>query len=336
MYQLDSIVQINMELSSFCNAKCPQCQRFDVFGNVHRDLNQQHLEFNVIKKLPIEKMTKLRTLSFIGNFGDPLMNPDLDNILEFFTEYKIYISTNASLRPLSWWANVARKHKNLQIAFCIDGLEDTHSLYRRNTDYKKIINNAKSFIDNGGHALWQFIVFKHNEHQKNDAEKMAKQLGFKEIFYINSDRFDTDDKWRVFDGNKYQYTLEKATEAKTLRSKFGSKDNEKYWKNMFLSANKTNIECIWAKNREIYIHSDGTVLPCCHMGHITAGNHLKARLLEKIIKDWSNVNLYQKKFIDIINGPWYKEYFEQSLANKAHPVCIEYCDKKVGKYYNPV
>ena len=33
-----------------------------------------------------------------------------------------------------------------QVDFNIDGLEDTNHLYRRNTDFNKIINNAQAFI----------------------------------------------------------------------------------------------------------------------------------------------------------------------------------------------
>ena len=63
----------------------------------------------------------------------------------------------------------------------IDGLEDTHSYYRQGTNWKKIINNAKSFISSGGRAVWQFIPFAHNEHQIKSCIRLSQQLGFKEF-----------------------------------------------------------------------------------------------------------------------------------------------------------
>ena len=49
-------------------------------------------------------MKNLKTVSFCGNFGDPLMHPDLNAIISFFQNQQISISTNASLRSKEWWS----------------------------------------------------------------------------------------------------------------------------------------------------------------------------------------------------------------------------------------
>ena len=49
------------------------------------------------------------------------------------------------------------------------------------TDFKKIMENAKAFIDAGGHATWQFIPYKHNEHQTKDCFKLSQQMKFKKF-----------------------------------------------------------------------------------------------------------------------------------------------------------
>ena len=216
MYSLESLSEINFELSSHCNSKCPQCPRYDMLGRVHKDLNVTHLDVNVIKKLPIEKMRNLKKVSFCGNFGDPLMHPDLNEIVNIFQNKEILISTNASLRSRQWWSELGEK-ENVSVTFCIDGIGKTHELYRRNTSYDKIIKNAKAFIDAGGTARWQFIVFKHNEHQLNEAKKLSEEMGFKEIKIMYSDRFDTNNKWKVYDNNEYLYDLEKSSHQTSLR-----------------------------------------------------------------------------------------------------------------------
>ena len=40
------------------------------------------------------------------------------------------------------------------------------------------MDNAKAFIDEGGIAEWQYLKFKHNEHQVEEARKMAEDIGF--------------------------------------------------------------------------------------------------------------------------------------------------------------
>ena len=52
-----------------------------------------------------------------------------------------------------------------EVWFAIDGLEDTHSIYRQGTNWKKIIDNVMTFVDAGGKARWDMLVFQHNEHQ---------------------------------------------------------------------------------------------------------------------------------------------------------------------------
>ena len=135
MYQLDTIKSITIEITNFCNAKCPQCSRYNKYGEIQKNLPLIHLDPNCLHKIPFEKMTSLETIKFNGNYGDPLMHPQIDKILDIFKNYKLVLSTNASLRSANWWKNLAKY--NIKVKFAIDGLEDTHSLYRRNTDYKK-------------------------------------------------------------------------------------------------------------------------------------------------------------------------------------------------------
>jgi MoaA/NifB/PqqE/SkfB family radical SAM enzyme len=332
MYSLETISDIDFELSSHCNSKCPQCPRYDIFGNVHKDLNVTHLDVNVIRKLPFEKMKNLETVSFCGNFGDPLMHPDFDEMVTFFKNKKILISTNASLRSKEWWRKLGT-NKNIKVIFCIDGIGPEHELYRRNTSYKKIIKNAYAFIQAGGTAHWQFIVFRHNEHQLKEAKKLSEHMGFKEIEFIYSDRFDTENKWKVYDNNKYLYDLEKSSHQTTLRESLNVREGEKYWKS--LNKNKGQITCVWSKKKKIYIHSDGTVYPCCMLGSIQSGKNIEKLLLKKILKDFTHIDLHHNDLGDILASNAFQKNLPNSLKGSPfqHPVCIEHCNKNTGKEY---
>jgi sulfatase maturation enzyme AslB (radical SAM superfamily) len=276
-------------------------------------------------------MKNLRKVSFCGNFGDPLMHPNLNDIVTFFKNQHISISTNASLRSKKWWSNFAR-NKNISVTFCIDGLRQEHELYRRNTSYEKIIENANSFIRAGGTAHWQFIVFRHNEHQIDEAKKLSEELGFKTIKFMYSDRFDTDNIWKVYDNNEYLYDLEKSSHQTTLRESLNIPEGEKYWKS--LNKNKGVISCIWSKNRKLYIHSDGTVYPCCMLGSIQSGKNIEKLMLKKLVKDFKQVDLHYNNLEQILTS----DIFQTALPNSfksdpfSHPVCIEWCNNSTGKY----
>ena len=332
MYSLETLSEINFELSSHCNSKCPQCPRYDMLGRVHKDLNVTHLDVNVIKKLPMEKMKNLKTVSFCGNFGDSLMHPDLNEVIDFFQQQQIAISTNASLRSRQWWSDLGEK-ENVSVTFCIDGIGKTHELYRRNTSYDKIIENAKAFIDAGGTARWQFIVFRHNEHQINQAKKLSKELGFKTINFIYSDRFDTNNKWKVYDNNEYLYDLEKSSHQTTLRESLNAPEGEKYWK--LLNKNKGAISCVWSEKKKLYIHSDGTVYPCCMLGSIQSGKNIEKLMLKKLVRDFKKIDLHHNDLGDVLTSEVFQKALPDSFKGDpfSHPICIEWCNKATGKYY---
>jgi sulfatase maturation enzyme AslB (radical SAM superfamily) len=277
-------------------------------------------------------MKNLRKVSFCGNFGDPLMHPDLDKIITFFQNQQVVISTNASLRSRDWWIQLG-KNKNIQVTFCIDGIGSTHELYRRNTSYDKIIANAKAFIEAGGTAHWQFIVFRHNEHQIKEAKDISEKMGFREINFSYSERFDSSNKWTVYDEGKYLYDLEKSSHQTTLRESLGAPVGEKFWKN--LNKNKGAITCIWNQKKTIYIHSDGTVYPCCMLGGIHAGKNIEKTLFEKIVKDFTHIDLHHHTLADILESEVFKKNLPASFNGDPfqHPVCIEYCNKATGKLY---
>jgi len=332
MYSLETISEINFELSSHCNSKCPQCPRYDMFGHVHKDLLVTHLDLNIIKKLPLGQMKNLQKVSFCGNFGDPLMHPNLDEILAFFQNQRVSISTNASLRNKAWWNKLGR-NTNIEVVFCIDGIGHEHELYRRNTSYEKIIENAEAFMQAGGLGRWQFIVFRHNEHQLEEARKLSKKIGFSGIDFIYSDRFDTDNKWKVYDNGEYVYDLEKSSHQTTLRESLNASEGEKYWKS--LNKNKGDITCIWSKDKRIYVHSDATVYPCCMLGSVQSGKNIEKLLLKKIVGDSKDINLHHYNLDDIINSKVFKKNLPNSFNGNPlqHPICIEWCNKNTGKSY---
>jgi hypothetical protein len=60
-------------------------------------------------------------------------------------------------------------------------MEDTNHLYRRNVKWNKLMENALAFNSTGAKSVWEFLVFKHNEHQIADARSLAKKMKFTEF-----------------------------------------------------------------------------------------------------------------------------------------------------------
>jgi hypothetical protein len=126
-------------------------------------------------------LSRMRSIHFCGNFGDPAVAADLLPSLGYVRSCSesvgIGLSTNGSVRSSAWWSNVGSilNRENDVCRFAIDGLSDTNSLYRRGTHFDKIMENARAFIAAGGNASWVFLVFRHNEHQIEEAQNYPSQ-----------------------------------------------------------------------------------------------------------------------------------------------------------------
>ena len=61
----------------------------------------------------------------------------------------------------------------------MDGMEDTHKLYRRKTSHAKLCENIKAFTDAGGSCHVYMTTFEHNKHQIEEVKELSRKLGAK-------------------------------------------------------------------------------------------------------------------------------------------------------------
>jgi hypothetical protein len=178
------ITWAHVEASSKCNAWCPACPRNNngfglAPGVVEQDLLPSRFE-EIVSTLP-----NLYAVQLCGNFGDPIASAYINDLVDISKKYvkKIQIHTNGSLRNTDWWARFAESLVDIDhdVWFGIDGLSGVHEIYRQGTDFDKIIKNAQAFIEHGGNATWQFIPYKHNEHQVLQCLKLSQQMKFKKF-----------------------------------------------------------------------------------------------------------------------------------------------------------
>jgi MoaA/NifB/PqqE/SkfB family radical SAM enzyme len=192
------IKQVHYEITDKCNARCPQCGRTNRKNSTTQPwISNNEMSLEDFKEAsPPEFISYIKSCYFCGNAGDPLANKNFMNILKYCFEnnpsISISTSSNCSLKSERWWKELGSftKNKHFRIIAGIDGIsQETHSLYRVNTYFEKIMKNLKSYINAGGEAVWQFIIFKHNENEIEIAKQMSKDIGFKEFRFFNSNRF---------------------------------------------------------------------------------------------------------------------------------------------------
>ena len=273
----EKIKAIHLEVTDHCNASCPQCSRNKLGGAVNPHLPKKELSLEDIKTIiPPEYVKGLKRLYMCGNYGDPIVAKDTLEIFQYLrsenSDMNLAMNTNASARDENWWRILGETFgERGNVKFGIDGLEDTHAIYRRKTDFNKIIRNAKVFIDAGGKAQWEFIVFRHNEHQVEDARELSLKLGFEKFTVKKTGRFFSNSKVMVNEHqevHKEDGSIDYLIHKPTIQ-KYQNKSLNKELKIIeeFGSMNdyldQTDVKCKTANESSIYISSEGLIFPCC-------------------------------------------------------------------------
>ena len=265
---ISAIRSVNVEISTKCNAACPLCPRnYNGYG-VRDNFPLRDMTADEFKRI-IEQMPNINFVSLCGNYGDPAISKHVIEILDYLDHRQIDISlsSNGSLRTTKWWANLAR-YKTLRIEFGLDGLSDTHSTYRQNTNWHKVIDNATAFINAGGHAIWQFIEFEHNKHQLEECKILSKKLGFSEFKSFDDNRANalafTPDGTPFVLGDQPQNIItakEFVAQEKYLQKQYEL--NYQFQQERGLKVD--SIDC-YSQKGNIYVAVNGDVWPCCWLG----------------------------------------------------------------------
>ena len=253
MYKLENIRDVHLELTSKCQARCPMCPRRVSGGMLNPLITLDEITLFQFKEwFSVDFIKQLDSLFMCGNLGDPIIAQDCLEIFQYLRQtnpsIRLSMHTNGSARNTSWWESLAEV--NVRVTFGIDGLEDTHQLYRIGTDFNKIIENARAFINAGGQAEWHFLAFQHNEHQIEDCRQLSKVLRFSKFTTKHTSRF-KENKFHVLnDQGKTVNILYPTSISKTHTEKV-------------LSILPSEIQCKAQKYKQIYISANGTVSPCC-------------------------------------------------------------------------
>lgn len=330
MLTLSDIRQVQIELTTRCNARCPMCMRNYRGMEFNSGYPVTELTLDNIKQiLPVSFLQQLTSgVSFNGNLGDFGLARDAQEIVHYLADLgvPVYINSNGSMRTPEWWAKLARP--GVRIGFALDGLADTHGLYRLDTDWNRIIENATAFIRAGGHAIWRFVPFDHNRHQQADCEKLSKELGFARFENIDEGR----DRGPVFTrAGEFTHHIGKPYDAGIPDIKPLLQSHVTWFDSATVKIDNDRqplkIVCQHARLKEIYITADGSVFPCCFLGFYpkTMSHPGNKQLLPLVHEN----NLFEHdlehclEWFDSVEETWKKD----SIAEGRLYSCVNSCGR---------
>ena len=190
------IPRLHLEISSKCALSCPLCPRTEYLGHYK------------ITNLPLESISNIvqggarfGEILLCGDHGDPIYHDRFHDVIRILLDLpgapSISLATNGSHRSIDWWletASLLRPQDN--IVFGIDGLRNTSGIYRRGIDWDSSIAAIKTLKSNCPSTIvWQWILFKFNEHQLHDAAMLMRDLKIDIFILVESSRYEKTDSW---------------------------------------------------------------------------------------------------------------------------------------------
>jgi MoaA/NifB/PqqE/SkfB family radical SAM enzyme len=313
MYDITEIRDIHLEITNKCQARCPMCARRTQGGPINPNMVLDEINLETFKKWFNESfISQLWNLYMCGNLGDPVVAQDTLEIFKYIRSINstmtLSMHTNGSARDLKWWKELAKL--NVTVIFGIDGLEDTHKLYRVDTDWSKIIKNAQAFIEAGGLAEWHMLVFEHNEHQIEQCKELSTEIGFKNFVYKHTAR--------MVNGECNALTVD-GTVTHILRPASTNKNVSAPVSNLPPST----ISCKAIKYKQIYISANGNVSPCCWLA-MTHKSSTQDRKLDYIDKIGMYPTLKEQSLLEIFESNYFNK-IDNTLDNNPLKECSRQC-----------
>jgi len=174
-------IAISIEPTTSCNLRCPECpsglRSFSrPIGMLAPELNQ-----SIIDQLS-------DNLTYITYYfqGEPYLNKDFLSMVGYASSRNIYTATSSNAHYL----DDSNCQKTIEsglnrLIISIDGAnQGSYEKYRIGGNLSKVIEGTKNIVQwkkklksKTPFIIWQFIVFGHNEHEVDDIEKLAKEIG---------------------------------------------------------------------------------------------------------------------------------------------------------------
>tara|TARA_A100001388_G_scaffold46741_1_gene30760 strand:+ start:44667 stop:45650 length:984 start_codon:yes stop_codon:yes gene_type:complete len=315
--------------------------------NPHINLDELSLD-DCIKIFSPQFIKQLDTMYMCGNLGDPIVAKDTLDIFKYFREHNpdmwLSMNTNAGARDETWWAELAKTYGRMGcVIFSVDGLSDTNHLYRQGVNWKNVERSMDAFIEAGGRARWDYLIFEHNQHQVEEARELSVQKGFEKFIAKKTGRFITQDSKKKESHQAVNRKGKETTKLKKPDAKYQNKALSKQDKiiekygSMDAYYDAAPIVCKVKKENSLFITAEGLALPCCW----TAGRMYKWWHKDpKVEQIWDFIP--NKSALDSRNGldkVFATGIFEDIQNSWSKPSCadgkLKVCSMKCGAEFDP-
>lgn len=258
-----------LDTSSLCNLECVWCPT----GQKRNSRTQCIMPYDKVIDI-FDKLGPYLKKVMLCNWGEPLLNKDLIKEITYIkTKYDFHLILSSNLNTqLSQEDAENLINSGIDVLICsIDGAtQNTYEKYRRkgclNTaleNLKLLIKSKRKYKKKSPYIVWQYLVFKHNEHEISKAKEMANDIGVDNIHFVKP--------WCPED---WISTLPEYSNY------IINEKEKKEYKNI-----TKHCYCLWTT---IVINANGSVSPCCSVED--EKNDFGNFFNQSLFKLWNNKN----------------------------------------------
>lgn len=190
---------VNLDITHRCTLECLRCSR-SAYKERGLRVPGRDMTIDEYKKV----ISYFDYINFCGNVSDPVFNPNFIEFLKMNYENGIgcHVSNAATGKSLSWYEKAFAANPKAKWIFGLDGLPEKSHLYRKNQNGPALFEAMKLCREMGLDTVWSHIIFRFNENDLDECQKLADKYNI-EINFIKSSRFLKEDDIKPLDPNNY-------------------------------------------------------------------------------------------------------------------------------------
>lgn len=349
---------LDMELTTYCNARCPQCSRTDHNNNVQKMswLKLQQVTLEQFKTwFKPEDFYGIGNIHFSGTYGDPGMCKDLVKIVEYIIDNgptTISINTNGGMRSTDDWFDIgAIGQKRMRLIFDIDGIDnEMHQIYRRGVDLDKVLENMEAASMTPAKIDVLTVLFKHNQDYLEEIEALGRAHGATGFDSVEGNNFKDGPRYRFLDEDGNEQFLEQVTREDREQGLERMDRRVRDHRHHNIIDEYKNISCQASDRANMKVSSSGFLTPCCFIStplewecgrrsdmantdwYITTtgknGDPMNPTMQE-FVNRHEDFILGNRPFADILQDDWYTRALFDSF--KQRETAAFACKKVCGK-----
>jgi len=274
------------EPTTSCNLRCPECP--SGLRSFTRPTGMLDVDF--FKDKILEVKSHLAYLTFYFQ-GEPYLHPGFLDMVSHAAKNKIYTATSTNAHYLDYEKAEATVKSGLdRLIISIDGTtQNTYEQYRVGGQLEKVLEGTRNMVAwkrklkaKTPHLIFQFLVVAPNEHQIDDAQSLAKEIGVDEIQFKTAQIYDFENGSDLIPHDQEYSRYQKGIDGKY---KLKSPLPNQCWK-------------MW---QSCVVTWDGKVVPCCF-----------DKDAKYVMGDWNN-----QSFQDIWKSDTYEKFRRSILTSRA-------------------